>query len=86
MDGSSCYLICIHQADWSAAIGLGAAIILYAIIGLAKVCVSVPRRYEAWFSPAVDATTGVVTGAIDVFVIPAAPYLQALGYEKDELV
>jgi uncharacterized protein len=29
---------------------------------------------------------GVVKGATGVFVIPAVPYLQALGLEKDELV
>jgi uncharacterized membrane protein YfcA len=69
-----------------ASIALGAALIVYAIIGLAKVRLSVPRRYEAWLSPAVGATTGVVTGATGVFVIPAAPYLQALGLDKDDLV
>jgi hypothetical protein len=30
--------------------------------------------------------TGVITGATGVFVIPAVPYLQALGLEKNELV
>jgi uncharacterized protein len=69
-----------------ATIGLGAALIGYAVIGLAKVDLSVPRRYEAWLSPAVGVTTGIVTGATGVFVIPAAPYLQALGLEKDQLV
>jgi uncharacterized protein len=69
-----------------AIIGLGAALILYAVIGLAKVHLSVPRRYEGWLSPAVGATTGIVTGATGVFVIPAAPYLQALGLEKEQLM
>jgi uncharacterized membrane protein YfcA len=69
-----------------ATIGLGAVLIVYAVIGLAKVHLSVPLRYEAWLSPAVGATTGIVTGATGVFVIPAAPYLQALGFDKDELV
>jgi uncharacterized membrane protein YfcA len=30
--------------------------------------------------------TGVITSATGVFVIPAVPYLQALGLSKDELV
>jgi uncharacterized membrane protein YfcA len=30
--------------------------------------------------------TGVVTAATGVFVIPAAPHLQAIGLEKDQLV
>lgn len=32
------------------------------------------------------AVTGLVTAATGVFVIPAAPYLQALGLSRDELV
>jgi uncharacterized protein len=69
-----------------AAIALGAALIVYAVIGLAKIHLSVPRAYEAWLSPVVGATTGVVTGATGVFAIPAAPYLQSLGFDKDDLV
>jgi hypothetical protein len=34
----------------------------------------------------VGLTTGLVTGGTGVLVIPAVPYLQALGLEKDELV
>jgi uncharacterized membrane protein YfcA len=34
----------------------------------------------------IGATTGLVTGATGVFVIPAVPYLQATGLEKDELI
>ena len=30
--------------------------------------------------------TGVLTGATGVFVVPAVPYLSALGFSKDELV
>jgi len=71
---------------WRASIALGAALIVYAVMGLAKVQLSVPRKYEAWLSPAVGATTGIVTGATGIFVIPAAPYLQALGLDKDRLV
>lgn len=69
-----------------ATVALGAALIVYAAIGLAKVHLSISRRYETWLSPLVGATTGIVTGATGVFVIPAAPYLQALGFEKDDLV
>jgi len=67
-------------------IALGATLIVCAVIGMARVDLSVPSRYEAWLSPAVGATTGVVTGATGVFVVPAAPYLQALGLDKDDLV
>jgi uncharacterized protein len=70
-----------HSATW-----LGAALILYAIIGLAKVRLFVPRSWETWLSPAIGAATGLVTGATGVFVIPAVPYLQALAFDKDDLV
>lgn len=70
-----------HAAAW-----LGAALVAYSAIGLAKVHLCVPRRYETWLSPVVGAATGIVTGATGVFVIPAVPYLQALGFDKDDLV
>ena len=70
----------------NAKIWLGGALVAYAIIGLGKVGLTVPQRQETWLSPLVGAATGVVTGATGVFVIPAVPYLQALGFEKDDLV
>lgn len=69
-----------------AAIGLGIVLIAYALIGLSKVKFSVPRASEIWLSPIVGVLTGVVMAATGVFVIPALPYLQAIGLEKDELV
>jgi uncharacterized protein len=65
---------------------LGMALVAYAVIGFAKIHLSVPKKHEAWLSPTVGTATGVVTGATGVFVIPAAVYLQALGLEKDDLV
>ena len=65
---------------------LGAALILYAVFTLLARPFCVPPRLEPWLSPAVGLVTGAVTGATGVFVIPAVPYIQALGLEKDELV
>jgi uncharacterized membrane protein YfcA len=65
---------------------LGVALVLYAVIGLAAVRVRIPDRMEAWLSPVVGAATGLVTSATGVFVIPAVPYLQGLGLDKEELV
>ena len=65
---------------------LGVALIAYATIGLAKFQLSIARRAEPWLSPLIGATTGAVTGATGVFVIPGVPYLQALGLAKDDLV
>jgi uncharacterized protein len=69
-----------------ATIGLGVALVVYAMVGLAGVKMVLPRRSEAWLGPLVGVATGVVTGATGVFVLPAVPYLQAIGLEKEELV
>jgi uncharacterized membrane protein YfcA len=69
-----------------AAIALGIALALYAVSGLVSLRIAVPQRVEPWFSPLIGAATGVITAATGIFVIPAVPYLQALGLEKDELV
>lgn len=65
---------------------LGAALVLYALVGLTAVRFAVPARTEGWLSPLVGAATGLVTAATGVFVIPAVPYLQALALEKEDLV
>src|SRR5699024_6086252 len=43
-------------------------------------------RSESWLSSVIGATTGTIAGGTGVFVIPAVPYLQALGFEKNDLV
>jgi uncharacterized membrane protein YfcA len=70
----------------TATIGLGVALVLYAAIGLAGPRVSIPAKAERWWSGPVGAATGLVTAATGVFVIPAVPFLQALGLEKEDLV
>jgi uncharacterized membrane protein YfcA len=70
----------------AATIALGVALALYALTGLTKLRVSIPARMEWWLSPLVGAVTGFITAATGVFVIPAVPYLQAIGLEKEELV
>jgi uncharacterized membrane protein YfcA len=69
-----------------AKIGLGVALIVYALVGLAGIRLSVANRHEGWVGPLLGVITGLVTGATGVFVIPAVPYLQAIGLEKDELI
>jgi uncharacterized membrane protein YfcA len=69
-----------------AALGLGVVLIVYAALGLSRIEFSLPRRFEIWVGPLVGVVTGVVTAATGIFVIPALPYMQAIGLEKDELV
>lgn len=69
-----------------ATLGLGIALIAYAALGLLKWRVHVKPANEAWLAPLIGLATGLVTAATGVFVIPAVPYLQALGMPKEELV
>lgn len=65
---------------------LGAALVVYAMLGLASVHFRVTPEKERWLAPLIGAATGAVTAVTGVFVIPAVPYLQAIGLEKDDLV
>ena len=65
---------------------LGVALALYAVAALATLRLSVPRGWEPILSPIVGIITGLITAATGVFVIPAVPYLQAIGLQKEELV
>jgi len=67
-------------------VGLGTALTAYALTNLFARPLCVPERAERWLSPIVGIVTGLVTGGTGVFVIPAVPYLQALGLGKDELI
>ncbi|MSP49580.1 MAG: sulfite exporter TauE/SafE family protein [Alphaproteobacteria bacterium] len=69
-----------------ASTALGAALMVYALLGLTTLRLAVPSAWERGLAPAVGAATGLVTAATGVFVIPAVPYLQALGLGKDDLV
>jgi len=71
----------------AASAALGLALMLYAATGLLQLRLPrVPARREPLLGAVAGATTGIVTGATGVLVIPAVPYLQALGLDRDELV
>jgi uncharacterized membrane protein YfcA len=65
---------------------LGGALALYALMGLLSVRFALARQRELLLGPATGAITGAITAATGVFVIPAVPYLQAIGLEREELV
>lgn len=75
-----------HGNTQSSTCALGAALVIYAGYTLCAQQLLVPARHERWLSPVVGLSTGVVSGATGVFAIPAVPYLQAFGLEKDDLV
>ena len=65
---------------------LGLALVIYSAYTLFAVQLSVRQGQERWLSPLIGGITGGVTGGTGVLVIPAVPYLQALGLSKDDLV
>jgi uncharacterized protein len=71
---------------------LGTALLLYALAGLcartgaAPLGFSIRRAWEPWLGPVIGGITGIITAATGVFVIPAVPYLEAIGLEKENLV
>jgi uncharacterized membrane protein YfcA len=67
-------------------LALGLSLIAYAASGLAALRLAVPLKAEPVLGPLTGALTGGITAATGVFVIPAVPYLQAIGLQKDELV
>jgi uncharacterized membrane protein YfcA len=64
---------------------LGAVLIVYALTGLVGLHFKASRRAEPLLGSLVGLTTGFINGATGIFVIPAVPYIQALGLGKDEL-
>src|SRR5262249_34034642 len=69
-----------------ASIGLGIVLALYGALGLMSVRFVVSARSERWLAPLIGIVTGTVTAMTGVYMIPSAPYLQAIGLEKDDLV
>src|SRR6476646_6326457 len=65
-----------------ASVGLGVVLALYGVLGLTSVEFFLPARLEPWLSPLIGVATGLVTAATGVYMIPSAPYLQAIGLEK----
>lgn len=75
----------INSGPW-AVHALGAALVAYAAYGLIGRGLSVAHRREWWLGPICGLVTGVVTAATGVFVMPAVPYLQSLGLNRDEMI
>ncbi|WP_060478546.1 MULTISPECIES: sulfite exporter TauE/SafE family protein [Pseudomonas] len=75
----------INSGPW-AVHALGAALVVYALYGLAGPALRVAPEREGWLGPICGLVTGLVTAATGVFVMPAVPYLQSLGLSRDEMI
>lgn len=65
---------------------LGACLLVYGGLGLLSFRARAPQRREGAWSALVGLLTGLVTGLTGVFVVPAVPYLQALGLPREALI
>ena len=65
---------------------LGLCLAAYAAYSLFAKPLPVPARLESRLSPAIGLTTGLLTGGTGIFVVPAVPYIQSLGFNRDDLV
>ena len=77
-------LLLRHHAMASATLGL--ALIAYALLGMHPPRWQVAPQDEPWIAPLAGGATGLLSAATGVFVLPAVPYLQALGLRRDDLV
>lgn len=71
--------------QWGA-LGLGLTLVLYAGWGLLGRHPAIDARQARWVGPIAGFLTGLVTAATGVFVVPAVPYLQALGLPRTALI
>lgn len=69
-----------------AGVGLGTALIVYAVHGLFAKPLAIRARFERSLSPVIGLTTGLISGGTGIFTLPAVPYLQSLGLSKDDLI
>lgn len=82
--GTACASL-LGAATWSGAV-LGLALAGYGLLGLTGWRMQVAPSAERWAGPLAGAATGVMAGVTGVFVMPVAPYLQALNLGKDDLI
>ncbi|CAI1635289.1 sulfite exporter TauE/SafE family protein [Serratia proteamaculans] len=69
-----------------APLALGVCLVVYALLGFSRFQWQISPAVERGLGPLCGVLTGLITGATGVFVIPAVPYLNALGLARDDLV
>lgn len=65
---------------------IGILLVIYAVVSLRKFVATIKPRDEKWVGGVIGLTTGVISAATGVQVIPSMPFFQALGMKKDELI
>ncbi|MBM3609355.1 MAG: sulfite exporter TauE/SafE family protein [Alphaproteobacteria bacterium] len=65
---------------------VGSLIIIYALSNLAQFRLPHPGRHEPVLTPLMGLIGGTLGGMSGMFVMPAAPYMQTLGLNREELI
>jgi uncharacterized membrane protein YfcA len=65
---------------------LGILLVIYAVVSLRKFVITIGRQNEKWVGGVVGLITGAISAATGVQALPAMPFFQAIGMEKDEFV
>ena len=72
--------------DRTATTALGVILIAYVLVGRLLPGGHLPSGRASWLAGPVGLITGGITAITGVFVIPAVPYLQRLGFEREALI
>lgn len=83
--GVACAIVLPPLNDHVGQLVLGGCLLAYGVLGAAGWRLRSPSaRTQSLVGPAVGGATGVVTAITGVFVLPAVPYLQALGFDRNQ--
>jgi len=78
--------VMVETSSGALAVVLGVVLFAYAVYGLMAPQVPPPGRWEGVLSPLAGAATGVIGGFTGSMAVPFAPYMQALGMDRDALI
>ena len=79
------WLIGQKGPNWASVV-LGAVLVVYGVMGLARLRLRLSPDLEKPLSPVIGTVSGFIAGLVGVPVIPLMPYLQALEIRPAELV
>jgi uncharacterized membrane protein YfcA len=65
---------------------IGLMLMLYAVVGTLTATPRLPARLEPYLAPLVGLVTGAIVAATGLMALPLVPYLQAIGFEKDDFL
>lgn len=70
----------------TASAAIGAVLVVYGALGLARLRPAVGPHREGLLAPVMGTISGLIASFTGVVMVPAVPFMEALGLERDELV